>query len=939
MKASLLLAFLLPGAAACQVWQPVTAPPGDWVPALSSESSYATKRRSIVSDGTYLYAIGGADGSAGVYRSTDGTTWEPLNTVKGTSAYTMTTVAQRFIAYAGGKVWVGTEPTAATDALGYAPLHRLEPGETEWTPSAASGIEGPLPRGLFSLTQDSATGTYYLGSSSNYVFSSVDGSNWLRHTIPTTGAVASLYAKNGVVLAGIEKTNTALTDLNIWRSVDGGGDWTNLDITGGDRFIEQAQGILLQRSAKVYSSHDLGATWSPAGGSNIDLLSGNAQHVFSDNGRHTNTNLISEVYSSSGGTTWGTLPDDGFPSGFAPYDFVPHGQWLFAFGPRNNSGRTLMRIPTAELQLAPVLPITDKLDWNKGFSGIPLTLTVAAAGAEPKTYRWEKDGGLLPGFTGPMLQIPSTRASDTGEYRVTVTDSTGAVGESSTDVYVYDVVEGGLDIRYEIAFNSMAWDSMGASGGEIFARPDGSLLAFGYFNTLNFVSPEGIVQQTLSLSPSLSGVTNLLDSQQRMVREGEFGTGPAAERHQLRRYMADTFAPDPSFTPVIFNSHVLDIAELPGTGYVAIGSFTEAGPLGSTRVPVNKVALIHYDGSVDNAFNANLGTTASNLEQVEVAGSNLWIRGSFNSWNGTPANGAVRLDGSGALAAAYLQPAGPSQRLGWMKGLPSGRLLVKPQFSSFGLKVLRPDGSFDPDFNAGNGSINTPLLHTAVEQPDGRIVVSFEGRSAYGRTAEGYFRIKANGDFDPTFYCAKGSFSGPRHMAYANGFLFFNHSGIFQGTGSNYTPIRIFANLPGGSVLPSARWQASYELPSGQDGWEADPDQDGLSNFEEYAFGGNPLVKDSAERMHLPQSAGLYVSGEDRYPGIQFHRNKEATDVDFKVLASPDLGFAVDFGSRRLGLPFDSGNLWGYSYYSLKTIAEEPRQFLRVLPEFTEEEE
>ena len=58
-------------------------------------------------------------------------------------------------------------------------------------------------------------------------------------------------------------------------------------------------------------------------------------------------------------------------------------------------------------------------------TGAPVTFTVAAAGSPPLAYQWRKNGATIAGATAASFTIASTALSDSGIYRVVVTNSWG----------------------------------------------------------------------------------------------------------------------------------------------------------------------------------------------------------------------------------------------------------------------------------------------------------------------------------------------------------------------------------------------------------------------------------------------------------------------------------------------------------------------------------
>ena len=60
-------------------------------------------------------------------------------------------------------------------------------------------------------------------------------------------------------------------------------------------------------------------------------------------------------------------------------------------------------------------------------AGRPVTFVVEAAGGEPLSYQWQRDGTDIPGATGPAYTIPAVGAADDGAtFRAVVTNPTGS---------------------------------------------------------------------------------------------------------------------------------------------------------------------------------------------------------------------------------------------------------------------------------------------------------------------------------------------------------------------------------------------------------------------------------------------------------------------------------------------------------------------------------
>ncbi|MGL5020042.1 MAG: cohesin domain-containing protein [Luteolibacter sp.] len=81
-------------------------------------------------------------------------------------------------------------------------------------------------------------------------------------------------------------------------------------------------------------------------------------------------------------------------------------------------------------------------------------------------------------------------------------------------------------------------------------------------------------------------------------------------------------------------------------------------------------------------------------------------------------------------------------------------------------------------------------------------------------------------------------------------------------------------------------WEMQHELDLFTANAGLDPEQDGMSNLLEYAFGGNPRVADAHQRRI--QSERVVANGKT-YLSIGFHRRVGDSTLHFRVQESPDL--------------------------------------------------
>lgn len=82
-----------------------------------------------------------------------------------------------------------------------------------------------------------------------------------------------------------------------------------------------------------------------------------------------------------------------------------------------------------------------------------------------------------------------------------------------------------------------------------------------------------------------------------------------------------------------------------------------------------------------------------------------------------------------------------------------------------------------------------------------------------------------------------------------------------------------------------ASWITAQSVAPEDQGTEADPDGDGLSNLLEYALGGDPATANS----EIAPLLGTETVGESTYLSIAFTKNANAQGIDYVVEASSDL--------------------------------------------------
>jgi hypothetical protein len=881
--------------------------------------------QSLASDGSALYALATPNG---VLRSTDdGASWSAFHAVSG-GAYELSQFGSRSIDAVGTTVWAGGEPGGS----GASPLHRTT-APTAWTPTFAGA---PPPAAIDAIAFDSSTNTHWAAGRLGGIFKSTDGGGtWTAANgdLPGTNC-ASIVARNGTVVAAILGTG-----MGAFTSTDGGITWQNngvpLESIG---FLAAVNDNLCVRGGASndsrYFSSDFGRTWqattedTAAGLRNLvntcadgtTLFAGGTELSFSPTFVPTYTPKV--AFSRNGGITWDDLTATGLPLGPGK-DVVRlcrHRDFLFALTGENR----LYRLDLAAITLTPTLKIAVQPRPNKQVAGGTLTMKVQAGGPGTLTYQWKKDGDEVAGQTTDTLSITNAQAAATGNYTCVVTAGDASVTSAAARGTVVDRIEGRYDPTYDRT--TMA----GGETGTPFLQSDGSLVVITSGGVYR-LGPHGGKTGSRAIGGTTGYNGRLVDAAGRILLGGIQGSGST---HRVRRLLGTAgFPDDATFPQLSANNVIRRIVEVPGTGYLVAGDFTTIGPVGGAQAAVTGVSMVNYDGTVNTTFNANLAAANAAGTPYVAPDNTIWMVGA----------GFKKVTATGEAAAGFTaySPVISSDFISSAQVLNSGKLLVTLANSgSRALKLFNPDGTVDNTFNSANLLLNQ-VFTAATEQADGRIIIAgnfttFGSNACNGR----YLRLSADGVFDSTFYNASGfSSAGCSGLVYdPRGYVFMANAannpnnGSFQDSstmgdtiGQNF--VRVFATPAPASGLSFAAWASGIAFPAGQAAPADDPDHDGFTNLEEFAFGADPLSGTGAQG---PQAGVPVVVGPDTFPSIAFTRRQDATGITLSVEADGGIPVTGAYPTSLVSTTPLGGGLERVVYRSNVSVADDPSQFLRV---------
>lgn len=222
---------------------------------------------------------------------------------------------------------------------------------------------------------------------------------------------------------------------------------------------------------------------------------------------------------------------------------------------------------------------------------------------------------------------------------------------------------------------------------------------------------------------------------------------------------------DPSFTTGTgFNNGVRGIVVQPDGKYLMVGSFSSYN--GS---PASAIVRLNTDGTKDSGFNYGTGLTGGGTNStalVYTSQNKVITSGNFTNYNGSPVSHIVGINDDGTLDTGFSMGSGFSP-IGSRRAVeqPDGKIIITGDFTSYNgttanrIIRLNTDGSIDSTFNTGTG-FNNFGQSAIVIQPDGKIVVGANSTNYNGTAIGNIVRLNADGTVDSTFNASGSGFAG-----------------------------------------------------------------------------------------------------------------------------------------------------------------------------------
>jgi uncharacterized delta-60 repeat protein len=346
-------------------------------------------------------------------------------------------------------------------------------------------------------------------------------------------------------------------------------------------------------------------------------------------------------------------------------------------------------------------------------------------------------------------------------------------------------------------------------------QSDGKVLIGGAFTSYNGAARGALARLNANgtldstFEPAVGEVTAIAVQSDGKIIVGGFFT------RNIARLNADGSL-DTSFNPGTGADSFVTAVAVQNDGKVLIGG----GFFHYNGTARNHIARLNGDGTLDMSFNPGSGTGGGNsggiVSSVTIqSDGKVLIGGDFTDYNGTARNRIARVNANGTVDTSFNPGAGAPDQIYSVSVQSDGKVLIGGSFGTYDgvvrkfLARLNADGTLDTSFVPGTGADN--LIHSAVTQTDGKVVIA--GRfDSYDRVPRRYIaRLNANGALDTSFNPGTGANNVVSSVAVQrDGKLLIG--GVF--TGYNGAPRNRIARLNADGTVDT-----SFDPGAGADNW------------------------------------------------------------------------------------------------------------------------
>jgi uncharacterized delta-60 repeat protein len=416
--------------------------------------------------------------------------------------------------------------------------------------------------------------------------------------------------------------------------------------------------------------------------------------------------------------------------------------------------------------------------------------------AHSKIVRLETSGAVDAGFSAPVF--PTSEYGDEGLVAAVAQQPNGKlilggyfhlVGGATANNVVRLETSGARDASFSpIGTGPSSWNVSA-----VVVRPsDGKIFFGGYFSTFGgqyrsnaaWANPDGSVDNSFA---GLAGVTDYgpniwameTQSDGKILITGLFTSFNGTSRNNVLRLNPDATI-DPSFNVDTDRSTRALLVQPDGKILIA-GNFDEVN-----GVPMVRIARLNSDGTLDPSFDPGMGPDNYIRALALDSGGNIYAGGNFESFNGLPRVGLVKLSSTGAVDPAFNPGGGAEPVVVYAIAPPdeTGGIVIGGGFTTYNgtaarriARVNATTGALDSTFNSGGFGFNNGTVFAMRRAPDGKYYAGGNFSSFNGVARQRLARLNSNGSLDNAF--AGPALTGTMYaLALQNGKVYAGGDGI-----------------------------------------------------------------------------------------------------------------------------------------------------------------
>ena len=225
-----------------------------------------------------------------------------------------------------------------------------------------------------------------------------------------------------------------------------------------------------------------------------------------------------------------------------------------------------------------------------------------------------------------------------------------------------------------------------------------------------------------------------------------------------------------AITPILYSDGSIDGTFVYGSGFdfpvytIAIqsdnkilvgGNFSDYNGTGA-----NGIIRLNTDGSVDGTFVSSSGFD-DNVNTIVIQSDNkILVGGVFTTYQGTGANRIIRLNSDGSVDGTFVYGSGFNDDVTTIAIQSDNKILLGGRFADYqgtgANRIIRlnSDGSIDGSFVYGSGFVGRVI--TIVVQSDNKILVGGNFTDYSGTGANRIIRLNSDGSIDGSFVYGSG---------------------------------------------------------------------------------------------------------------------------------------------------------------------------------------